>query len=456
MKSDNESYNIGTEMYELMKELFPICRSITGNGVRKTLQIISKQIPLKIHEVPTGKKMFDWETPKEWNIKDAYIKTPSGEKIVDFQKSNLHVVSYSTAINKKISLNELKNHIQTLPNRPDLIPYHTTYYNENWGFCMTHKQFLELKEGEYEVYIDSKLENGSLTYGEFLVTGKSKEEILITCYVCHPSLCNDSLSGVALVTYLAKKIQKLDNYYSIRFLFIPETIGAITWLASNEEKLSQIKYGLVVTCVGTSAKFTYKKSRKGTSILDKTVIDVLESSGMDNQIVDFFPYGSDERQFCSPGINLSVGSLYRSENKYLEFPEYHSSGDNFSIITKEALEETFSVYFKIILQLEKNRENKFEQTETNFEKNKNKDLMYLNLFPKCEPQLSKRGLYRTIGGTTIESDKEIFNQLAYLWILNYSDGKYSLKDIADISKIDLEVIRKSAILLENKKLLKKI
>ena len=190
--------------------------------------------------------------------------------------------------------------------------------------------------------------------------------------------------------------------------------------------------------------------------MDKTVIDVLESSGMDNQIVDFFPYGSDERQFCSPGINLSVGSLYRSENKYFEFPEYHSSGDNFSIITKEALEETFSVYYKVILQLEKNRENKFEQTETNFEKNKNKDLMYLNLFPKCEPQLSKRGLYRTIGGTTIESDKEIFNQLAYLWILNYSDGKYSLKDIADISKIDLEVIRKSAILLENKKLLKKI
>ena len=211
MKSDNESYNIGTEMYELMKELFPICRSITGNGVRKTLQIISKQIPLKIHEVPTGKKMFDWETPKEWNIKDAYIKTPSGEKIVDFQKSNLHVVSYSTAINKKISLNELKNHIQTLPNRPDLIPYHTTYYNENWGFCMTHKQFLELKEGEYEVYIDSKLENGSLTYGEFLVTGKSKEEILITCYVCHPSLCNDNLSGVALVTYLAKKIHSRNN-----------------------------------------------------------------------------------------------------------------------------------------------------------------------------------------------------------------------------------------------------
>ena len=454
-KLNDTSYNVGVKMYELMTELFPICRSITGNGVRKTLQIISKEIPLEIHEIPTGKNVFDWEIPKEWNINDAYIKAPNGQKIVDFQKSNLHIISYSIPIHKKISLDELKEHIHTLPNKPDLIPYHTSYYNENWGFCMTHKQFLELKEGEYEVFIDSKLDKGSLTYGEFLVSGKSKEEILITCYICHPSLCNDNLSGVTLVTYLAKKLQKLENYYSIRFLFIPETIGAIAWLSLNEEKLLQIKHGLVVTCVGTSAKFTYKKSRKGTNTIDKTVIDVLKNSNIDSQVVDFFPYGSDERQFCSPGINLPMGSLYRSDTKVIDFSEYHTSGDNFSIITKKALGETFKIYLEIISELEKNRKSDNRKLQINFEKNKKKDLMYLNLFPKCEPQLGKRGLYRKIGGVSDLSNKEIFNQLTYLWILNYSDGNHSLEEIANLSNIDLETIKESAKLLETRKILKK-
>ncbi len=389
-------------MFELMTELFPICRSITGNGVRKTLQIISQKIPIKIHEVETGKKMFDWKIPKEWNINTAWIKDSKGKKIIEFEKSNLHVISYSIPIHKKISLEELKKHVRTLPNKPDLIPYHTSYYNEDWGFCMSHNQFLELELGEYEVFIDSKLENGSLTYGEYLIPGKSEDEILITCYVCHPSLCNDNLSGVTLVTHLARKFQELNNKYSIRFLFIPETIGAITWIASNEKNLSKIKHGLVATCVGTSTKFTYKKTRNGKNAIDKIVMDVFKNSKIDNQIVDFFPYGSDERQFCSPGINMPVGSLYRSNNKYLEFPEYHSSGDNFSIITKKALEETFNIYFEIINKLEEND----EKNEIQKNEKKSGESMYLNLFPKCEPQLGKRGLYRKIGGTSADSDKE--------------------------------------------------
>ena len=455
MKIHDKSHNMGGRMLKLMEDLYPICRSITGNGVRKTLQIISKEIPLEIHEIPTGTKMFDWKIPKEWNVNNAYIKKPNGEKIADFQKSNLHLVSYSIPIKKKIPFDELKKHIHTLPKKPDLIPYHTSYYDENWGFCMSHNEFEKLNDEEYDVFIDSRLEEGTLTYGEFLIKGRSEEEIIITCYICHPSLCNDNLSGVSLVTFLAKKIQKLQNFYSIRFLFVPETIGAITWIASNEKKISQIKCGLVVTCVGTPSKFTYKKTKKGNSFLDNTVIDVLEKSNVAFQIVDFFPYGSDERQFCSPGIDLNVGSIYRSDNKYLEYPEYHSSGDNFSIISEKALDETFSIYYKIIMDLVKNSYKEKERDIESF-KIKDKNLMYLNLFPKCEPQLAKRGLYRKIGGTTLDSDKQIIYQLAHLWVLNYSDGKHSLNDIAKLSKINLEMIKKSAAILEHNKLLKKL
>ena len=456
MEITNNSSNIGKKMYDLMNVLFPICRSITGNGVRKTLEIISKEIPMEIHEVKTGEKIFDWEIPKEWNINDAYIKTSNGEKIIDFQKLNLHVVSYSKPIHKEISLKELKEHVRTLPKKPDLVPYHTSYYDENWGFCMSHKQLSELKDDKYEILIDSKLETGSLTYGEFLIPGETDEEILITCYVCHPSLCNDNLSGVVLVTYLAKRLQEIKNYYSIRFLFIPETIGAITWISKNEKNLMRIKHGLVATCLGTDTKFTYKKTRMGNSVIDETVMNVLKNSKFENQIVDFFPYGSDERQFCSPGINLPVGSLYRSDNKYLEFPEYHSSADNFSIISEKALAETFEMYFEIIMQLNKNKKNNKNQNKENIVKKKKKDAVYLNQFPKCEPQLGKRGLYRKIGGTSADSDKEIFNQLSYLWVLNFSDGNHSLEDISELSNIELKVIKKSAEILEKENLLKKV
>jgi len=253
-----KSENRGNEMFQLMEKLYPICRSITGNGVRKTLEIIKKEIPLQIHEVPTGEKVFDWTIPKEWNINDAYIINPDGKKVVDFKESNLHVLNYSIPVNQKISLLELKKHIHTIPEKPNVVPYVTSYYSENWGFCMKHNDFLNLKEGEYSVVIDSKLEKGSLTYGEFLIPGKSDFEILLSCYVCHPSMCNDNLSGVVLLTEIAKYFKNIENYYSIRFIFVPETIGTITWIHQNEANLSKIKHGLVATCLGDSGKFTYK------------------------------------------------------------------------------------------------------------------------------------------------------------------------------------------------------
>ena len=417
--------NIGLEMYDLMKELFPICRSITGNGVRETLKKIQSIIPIGIYEVPSNTKVFDWTVPKEWNIQDAYVIDPKGKKIIDFKNSNLHVVSYSIPIHKKMSLQELKLHIHTLPEMPDAIPYLTSYYNEDWGFCMTHNEFTKLQEGEYEVMIDSTLEIGSLSYGEFLKKGETEDEFLISCYVCHPSMCNDNLSGPVLATILGKYLEKIKTKFSYRFLFIPETIGAITWLSKNEDNIHKIKNGLVATCLGDSGVLTYKKTRNGDAEIDKISKYVLENSKKEFNIIDFFPLGSDERQFCSPGFNLPVGSLMRT--MYGKFPEYHTSADNLDFIKPENLHDTLINYSKIISILENNEK-------------------YINLNPKCEPQLGKRGLYRQLGSQK-NSEK---SHLAMFWILNQSDGKNSLLDIAIKSNLDFYLIKQvTDELLEN-------
>lgn len=422
---------MGDNMYGLMEALYPICRSITGNGVRETLKIISKYIPLEIHEVPTGTKVFDWTIPKEWNINDAYVIDPDGKKIIDFKKSNLHVLNYSIPIHKKIPLSELKNHIQTLPEQPDVIPYRTSYYAKNWGFCMRHNEFLKLKDGEYEVVIDSSFKDGSLTYGEYYIKGKSDDEILISCYVCHPSLCNDNLSGVVLTTVLAKSLNTFANNYSIRFLFIPETIGAITWLCLNEDKTSKIKHGLVATCVGDPGKFTYKRSRQGNAIIDRVVTEILKNSHIEYEILNFFPLGSDERQFCSPGFNLAVGSLMRT--MYGNFKEYHTSADNLQFVNTRSLEDSFIKYLKILFVLENNK-------------------TYLTLNPKCEPQLGKRGLYQTLGGQKINDT----TKQAIQWVLNLSDGNNSLLDISNKSNMEFNLIKDAANILTENNLLKKI
>ncbi len=406
----------GENMFQLMSELYPICRSITGDGVRNTFEILKKHISLTVHEVPTGTKVFDWTVPKEWNIRDAYIKNIKGEKIVDFQNSNLHILNYSAPVKKKVSLGELKEHLFTIPEYPDWIPYRTSYYKNNWGFCLSYNQFLKLEDEEYEVYIDSSLEDGNLTYGEFYIEGETIDEILLSCHVCHPSLCNDNLSGIALVTLLGKYLASYTLRYSYRILFVPGTIGSITWLSDNEPNLSRIKHGLVVACVGDPGKSTYKRSRIGNAEIDKVVEHVLKESGKPYEIVDFTPYGYDERQYCSPGFNLPVGCLHRTPHG--KYPEYHTSADNFDFVRPEYLSDSLSKYLSVIHILENNRR-------------------YRNKNPKCEPQLGKRGLYTAMGGRS----NTIVDQMALLWVLNLSDGNYSLMDIAERSGMSFDSIK---------------
>ncbi|MCL4111891.1 UNVERIFIED_CONTAM: hypothetical protein GTU68_063543 [Idotea baltica] len=412
----------------LAEKLYPICRSITGDGVRESLEIIREIIPIEIQEVPTGTVVFDWSVPQEWNIKDAWIKDKTGKKIVDFKAHNLHILNYSVPISGVFTLEELKEHLYTLPDQPHLIPYRTSYYRSNWGFCITHDLLMSLSDGSYEVFIDSTLEDGHLSYGELLIPGQEDDEILFTAHVCHPSLANDNLSGISVITHLANRLISEVNRYSYRFLFIPGTIGSISWLALNEANLHRIKGGLVASLLGDSAPFHFKKSRKGDSELDRVVIHALRHSGHAYEVLEFIPYGYDERQFCSPGINLAVGNLTRST--YGSFPEYHTSADDLGLISQVEMERSLKVYEEVVKILEGNR-------------------YYLNLNPKCEPQLGKRGLYQAIGG---ESDKNGL-QLAMLWVLNYSDGSHSLLDIATKSDIKFEIIAKACSYLQRHKLL---
>ena len=421
--------SLGKQMHSLATMMFPICRSITGNGVRQTLNILKEEIPLVIYEVPSGTKVFDWEVPKEWNIREAYIKNSTGEKIVDFKNCNLHVLNYSTPINKKISLEELKKHLSSLPDHPDWIPYRTSYYKEDWGFCISHNQLQNLTEDTYDVCIDSTLTQGHLTYGECFIPGELSDEVLISAHVCHPSLANDNLAGISVVTYLAKELLKSKPRYSYRFLFIPGTIGAITWLSINELHTHRIKHGLVASLLGDPGTFTYKRSRRGDTEIDTIVETVLKSRNPDNKIIEFFPYGYDERQFCSPGFNLAVGCLSRTP--FGQYAEYHTSADNLEFIKAEILEDSYNTYLEIVRVLEANKK-------------------FLNTNPKCEPQLGKRGLYSLKGG---DNDAKEF-QLALLWVLNLSDGEHSLLDISKRANMKFESIRFAASKLEECDLLK--
>ena len=423
--------SIGQEMHDLITRLFPITRSITGNGVRETLGILKEKIPLNIHEVASGTPVFDWTIPKEWNIRDAFIKNSKGKKIVDFNKSNLHVLNYSVPVHKKITLHELKKHLFTLPKQPDWIPYRTSYYNENWGFCLSYNQFKTLRNDKYEVFIDSTLKNGFLTYGEWIIPGQITDEILISTHICHPSLANDNLSGIVLSSFLEEVLLAEKPYYTYHFIFIPGTIGAITWLARNEKRTNRIKHGLVVALVGDPGPFTYKKTRHGVAEIDQAVQHVLSFSRQSFNIIDFNPYGYDERQFGSPGFNLPVGSLTR--RPHASFPEYHTSADNLNFVKPRALGDSYYIYLSILNVLENNR-------------------TYKNLNPKCEPQLGKRGLYQAIGGT----NNEQMLQMAMLWVLNFSDGTHSLLDIASRAQMKFEVIKEAARILEMHQLLKKL
>lgn len=415
----------GHGMYALIRDLYPICRSITGDGLRATLQRVAAEIPITIHEVPSGTQVFDWTVPKEWNIHDAFIKNSKGERVVDFACSNLHVVNYSVPVRGKVSREELLRHIHTLPEHPDWIPYRTSYYNENWGFCVTERQRQQLTEPEYEVCIDSTLENGSLSYGEACLPGAGDETVVLTCHCCHPSLGNDNLSGIALAVWLTRFLASEQRRYSYRVLFIPGTIGSITWLAKNEALVPQIRHGLVLACVGDAGAITYKRSRAGSAVIDRAVEHVLRQKGEKYRVVDFSPYGYDERQFNSPGFQLPVGRFSRTPHG--EYPEYHTSADNLELVRPEALQDSYETCLAILRVLEQDR-------------------VYRNLQPKCEPQLGKRGLYRAMGGYSNARDLE----MAMLWVLNYSDGSQSLLQIAERANMRFESIADAAgMLLEN-------
>jgi len=420
--------DVGRRIYELAAELYPICRSIAGNGVRQSLAILGRHIDIETTEVPSGTQVFDWTIPREWNIADAYIENERGERVVDFRDSNLHVLNYSTPVRAVLPLEELKRHIYTLPEQPELVPYRTSYYAERWGFCMSHRALEALPEGDYTAVIDSTLEDGSLTYGEHVIAGASEDEVLLSAHVCHPSLANDNCSGLALLTLLAQELGRRATRLSYRFIFAPGTIGAITWLARNEARTERIRHGLVLSCVGDAGGPTYKRSRRGDALIDRAMAHVLKHAAPAAVIEDFSPYGYDERQYCSPGFNLPVGSFQRS--KYGTFPEYHTSGDNLDLIAPEHLAHSYRLILSTIDILENDR-------------------VLVNTSPKCEPALGKRGLYGTIGNDKGAAERN----MAMLWVLNLSDGQHSLLDIAERAGLAFATIDAAAVRLEEAGLL---
>ena len=414
----------GRELHDLMAVLYPICRSITGQGVRETLQYLQRQIPLEIREVASGTRVFDWTVPLEWNIQGAYLATIRGEKLLDFRANNLHVVSYSVPVKGRFTRDELEGHLHSLPDRPDWIPYRTSYYKENWGFCLTHRQLAELTEPEYDVCIDSSLEPGHLTYGEVFLPGQMSEEVLISCHVCHPSLCNDNLSGIAVATRLVQTLQHISRKYSYRFVFIPGTIGSITWLSQNRERAGLIRHGVVLTGVGDSGGVTYKRSRQRNAYIDRAMAHVLKHYGQSYRIIDFFPYGYDERQYCSPGFTLPVGCFMRSP--HAEYPEYHTSADNLEFVTPEALQNSLAILLKVMYVIEN-------------------DAVLVSTNPYCEPQLGRRGLYRAIAG----QKEGALQEMALLWVLNMADGHHTLLDMAERADTPFEAIHAAAQALKN-------
>jgi aminopeptidase-like protein len=418
-------------MHRLATELYPICRSITGDGVRETLRRLGAHLPLKIHEVPSGTRVFDWTVPREWNITDAYVQNAAGERVIDFRKSNLHVVGYSVPVHARMSLAELKPHLFTLPEQPDAIPYRTSYYSEAWGFCLTHQQLLALPDGEYDVCIDSTLTAGHLTYAECYLPGDSSDEVIVSTHVCHPSLACDNLSGIVVAAFLAGLLLADSRRYSYRFLFTPGMIGSITWLALNEAHLGRIRHGLILTNLGDRGPLTYKKSRRGNTEIDQAVVNVLRHSGRTYDVREFDPWGYDERQFCSPGINLPVGRLSRTPHG--EFPEYHTSKDDLTFLQAASLGDALTACLAIVRALEGNG-------------------IYVNQSPKGEPQLGRRGLYRSVGGATDARSREV----ALLWLLNLSDGGHSLLDISDRAGIEFDVLREAADALAQHDLLKEV
>ena len=423
------AHDLGTQMHDCIRELFPLHRAITGTGVRESLRYLQQFLPLKIHEVPTGTPVFDWTIPQEWEVSEAFIADVDGNRIVDYADHNLQLMSNSQPVNGRFKFSDLKQHLFTLSEEmdPSWIPYRTAFFREDWGFCLNRGQFDRLSKHdseEFDVVIDSKFFDGSLTYGEATIEGKTDDEILVYAHCCHPSLANDNLSGMAVAAFFARqllaRIERGDvPRKTYKFIFAPATIGAITWLARNQASLHKIRGGLILSLLGDSGGFTYKRSRLKNSTINRAVelsFDELQTNG---QVRQFTPFGYDERQFCSPGINLPVGCLMRTANG--EFPEYHTSGDNLEFVTPAALLESLHLVVKILTAVEQNE-------------------IPVSNQPCCEPQLGERGLYRAFGQ---HDDRGRFQE-AVLWVLNLADGEHDLLDIAKQSKLPFGLVLEAA------------
>jgi aminopeptidase-like protein len=408
---------IGERIHAHVAALFPICRSITGEGLRATLRYIGAHIPLALTEVPSGTRVLDWQVPPEWNIREAWVATPDGRRVIDFARHNLHVVQYSEPVDRVVTRAELDAHLHSLPDQPDLIPYRTSYYVRDWGFCLPHRDRAQLTEDAYRVRIDTTLAPGSLSYGECVLPGEAADEVLFSAHCCHPSLANDNLSSIAVAIELARALQQQRRRFTYRFLFAPGTIGAICWLAANRDAAARVRHGLVLTSLGDPAPPSYKQSRRGDAPIDRYAAHVLRGA----RIHRFSPTGYDERQFCSPGFDLPMGCLMRSPGG--TFPQYHTSADNPDFVRPAALADSLGVLKEIVALIEHDRH-------------------WRNTAPHGEPQLGRRGLY---DGTA--------DRMALLWVLNLSDGRHSLLDIAERAGLPFAAIVAAAAALRDAGLL---
>lgn len=415
-----DSAAVAASMIDLMSVAYPLCRSITGQGVRDTLEIVRRTIPLVIHEVPSGSPALDWTVPREWQIRSAWIRGSDGRVVVDFADHSLHVMSYSVGVHGIFSLSELRPHLFSRPDLPDAIPYRTSYYNETWGFCLRHRDLENLTEDQYEVFIDAELVDGSLTYGELVIPGETDREILLTTHVCHPSMANDNLSGIAVLTALGSLLQRSPRRYTYRLLFIPGTIGSLTWLERNREAVQRIDHGVVLTGVGDRGGPSWKSPRRTGTRIDRAFSHVLRRDGRsDVTFLDYYPYGYDERQFCSPGFDLAVGRFGRSVHG--EYPEYHTSADDLDFVTADSLRDSLRIVATALDIVDG-------------------DAVPRSLAPFGEPQLGRRGLYSSVGGAIDQHSVE----MALLWVMSYADETHSLLDIATLSGISFGSIQEAA------------
>jgi aminopeptidase-like protein len=422
--------DLGAELYDLVRELFPLNRSLTGDGNRRTFEIVAQHAPFETVEVPSGTAVFDWTVPREWNVREAWIKGPDGSRVVDWADSNLHLLQYSVGVHERLSLDELRPHLYSDPAHPGWIPFRTSYWDENWGFCLADEVLRALQPGEYEVLVDASHEDGSMSYAEAVLPGSSDESVLLSAYACHPSLANDNLSGVALLTVLAKYLARVPHRLTYRFLLSPGTIGPITWLARNQDVVPSIRHGLVCVCVGDAGGITYKRSRDGDATVDRAVLCVLRDEEKAHAVEEFVPWGGDERQFSSPGVGIPMGALMRSPHG--GYPEYHTSADDLGLVRPESLADSFLVYAHVLGLLDAN-------------------VTYTGTVQWGEPQLGRRGLYPKVSAGIVTGGD--IDPRPMLWVLNLADGGHTLLDMAERSGLPFDLVAAAARRLEEHGLL---